>query len=130
MMADVEQVEVVVAHKERATLRVGEVFVKIDADQTRTDVEVEAMAMAPIPTPAVLWRKPPVLALAALPGTALGRLGEPSTASPAAWAAAGAAARMLHDAPLPPWPSSRFDDLASRLDGECELLVANGVLPS
>jgi hypothetical protein len=54
------------------------VFLKIDADQTRTDVEVEAMAMAPIPTPEVLWRKPPVLALAALPGTALGRLGEPA----------------------------------------------------
>jgi aminoglycoside phosphotransferase (APT) family kinase protein len=37
---------------------------------------------------------------------------------------------MLHDAPLPPWPSSRFDDLASRLDGECERLVTNGVLPA
>src|SRR5262247_1873327 len=92
-MADVEEVEVVVAHHERATLRVGNVFLKIDADQTRTDVEVEAMAMAPIPTPEVLWRKPPVLALAALPGVALGRLGEPSPASPAAWAAAGAAVR-------------------------------------
>src|SRR5918994_2147710 len=67
-MAPVEDVEVVVAHNERATLRVGDVFVKIDADQTRTDVEVEALAMAPIPTPEVLWRKPPVLALAALPG--------------------------------------------------------------
>ena len=74
IMADVEEVEVVVAHHERATLRVGDVFLKIDADQTRTDVEVEAMAMAPIPTPEVLWRKPPVLALAALPGTALGQL--------------------------------------------------------
>src|SRR3982074_1022825 len=116
MMADVEEIEVVFAHKERATLRVGDVFLKIDADQTRTDFEVEAMAMAPIPTPEVLWRKPPVLALAALPGTALGRLGEPSIASPAAGAAAGAAARTLHDAPPPPWPSSRFEDLASRLD--------------
>src|SRR5689334_18331940 len=106
-MADVEEVEVVVAHNERATLRVGNVFLKIDADQTRTDVEVEAMAMAPIPTPEVLWRKPPVLALAALPGTALGRLGEPSAASAAAWAAAGAAARTPHDAPLPPWPGPR-----------------------
>jgi aminoglycoside phosphotransferase (APT) family kinase protein len=128
-MADVEEVEVVVAHNERATLRVGDVFLKIDADQTNTDVEVEAMAMAPIPTPEVLWRKSPVLALAALPGTALGRLGKPSTASPAAWAAAGAAVRKLHDAPLPPWPGRRLDELASRLDGECELLVANGVLP-
>ena len=76
-MAGVDEVKVVVAHNERATLRVGDVFLKIDADQTRTDVEVEAMAMAPVPTPEILWRKPPVLALAALPGTALGRLGEP-----------------------------------------------------
>ena len=87
----VPEVEVVVAHSERATLRVGNVFVKVDGDQTRTGVEVEAMAMAPVPTPRILWHKPPVLALAAGAGTALGRLGEPSTASPAAWAAAGAA---------------------------------------
>src|SRR5947207_14759897 len=106
-MADVDEVEVVVAHNERATLRVGDVFLKIDVDQTRTDVEVEAMTMAPIPTPEVLWRKPPVLALAALPGPALGRLGEPSPASPAAWAGPGAAVRLLHDEPLPPWPRSR-----------------------
>src|SRR5215475_13023452 len=128
-MAAVEEVEVVIAHNERATLRVGDVFLKIDADQTRTDVEVQAMAMAPIPTPDVLWRKPPVLALAALPGTALGRLGKPSAASSAAWAAAGAAARMLHDAPLPPWPGRSPAELASDLDGECEWLVANEVLP-
>src|SRR5664279_2096944 len=124
-MADMEEVEVVVAHNERATLRVGEIFLKIDADKTRTDVEVEAMAMAPIPTPEVLWRKPPVLALAALPGTALGRLGEPSIASSAA-----PAARMLHDAPLPPWPGKSLDESASHLDGECEWLVINGVLPT
>ena len=81
---DVNEVEVVVAHHECATLRVGDVFLKIDADQTRTDVEVEAMAMVPVPTPEVLWRKPPVLALAAVKGTRLGHLGEPSPASPAA----------------------------------------------
>ena len=130
MIADVEEVEVVVAHQERATLRVGAVFLKVDADQTRTDVEVEAMAMAPIPTPEVLWRKPPVLALAALPGTALGRLGEPSTASPAAWTAAGAAARVLHDAPLPPWPGGSLDEAASELEAECEWLLTNEVLPT
>jgi aminoglycoside phosphotransferase len=129
-MAGVEEVEVVVAHSERATLRVGDVFLKIDADQERIEVEVEAMAMVPIPTPQVLWRKPPVLALAALPGKALGHLGEPSTASPAAWAAAGAAVRVLHDAPLPPWPGRSLDELASRLDGECDWLVTNGVLPA
>jgi Phosphotransferase enzyme family len=129
-MAGVAEVEVVVAHHERATLRVGDTFLKIDADQTRTDVEVAAMALAPIPTAEVLWRRPPVLALAALPGTALGRLGEPSTSSPAAWIAAGAAARRLHDAPLPPWPGRSLDEYASQLDGECAWLVTNDVLPA
>jgi len=129
-MTDVEEVEIVVAHHERATLRVGEVFLKIDADQRRADVEVEAMTMAPIPTPEVLWREPPVLALAALPGMALGRLGEPSTASSAAWAAAGAAVRMLHDAPLPLWPGRSLGEKASSLDSECTWLLANDVLPT
>ena len=127
---EVEEVQVVVAHRERATLRVGDVFLKVDSDQTRIDVEIEAMAMAPVPTPEILWRKPPVLALAAVPGTALGRLEERSTASSSAWAAAGAAIRALHDAPLPPWPGPNVDDLAARLDRECEWLIANDVLPA
>jgi len=130
MMFDVEGVEVVVAHSERATLRVGDLFVKIDSDQARTDVEVEAMELAPVPTPEILWRKPPVLALAAVPGTALGHLGEPSAASPAAWAAAGAAIRTLHDAPLPRWPGRKIDEIAAHLIGECEWLVVNDVLPA
>ncbi len=65
-----QEIEVVSAHRERVTLRVGDVFLKIDSDQSRVDVELEAMALAPIPTPDVLWRKPPVLALAAVAGTA------------------------------------------------------------
>ena len=130
MIGDVEEVEVVVAHHERATVRVGEVFLKIDADQTYTDVEVEAMALAPVPTPEVLWRRPPVLALAALRGSALGRLGTPSTASPAAWAAAGAVVRRLHDAPLPPWPGRSLEEKAAGLDTECAWLLENDVLPT
>lgn len=129
MMGDVTDIEVVVAHGDRATLRVGDVFLKIDTDQGRTDAEVEAMAVAPVPTPEILWRRPPVLALAAVPGRALGRLQEPSSASPAAWAAAGAAIRTLHDAPLPPRPGRSVDELASRLAEECDWLVANDVLP-
>ncbi|HEV7192943.1 MAG TPA: phosphotransferase [Jatrophihabitantaceae bacterium] len=125
-----EEVEVVVAHNERATLRVGDVFLKIDADQSRTDVEVEAMAKAPVPAPHVLWRRPPVLALAAVPGTPLGHLGESSTASSAAWGAAGSAVRALHDAPLPPWPGRTLDELASHLARECEWLIDNDVLPA
>src|SRR6478672_2617270 len=130
MIADMDEIQVVVAHRERATLRVGYVFLKIDADQARTDREVEAMALAPVPTPEILWRNPPVLALAAVRGTALGHLGEPSPASSAAWAAAGAAVRALHDAPLPPWPGRSLDELGSHLAGECEWLVANDVLPA
>jgi aminoglycoside phosphotransferase (APT) family kinase protein len=130
MIVAVDEVEVVVAHSARATLRVGDVFLKIDAVQTRIDVEVEALALAPIPTPQVLWHEPPVLALAAVPGTALGRLGEPSPAAPAAWAAAGAALRRLHDAPLPPWPGRTHEELEADLDRECAWLIAEGVVPT
>ncbi|MFJ6930453.1 phosphotransferase family protein [Streptomyces nigra] len=128
-----DEVEVVVAHSERATLRVGDVFLKVDADPARLDVEVEAMSLAPVPTPEVLWRKPVVLATAAVRGTTLGRLGGPSTGSLAAWAAAGAAIRTLHDAPLPPRPGRAGRSIAAlsaELDAECEALVANGFLPA
>jgi hypothetical protein len=125
-----EKVEVVVAHSDRATLRVGDVFVKIDSDQTNLDVEVEAIALAPVPTPQILWRKAPALAIAAVPGEALGVLGEPSPASPAAWAAAGAVIRQLHDAPLPPWPGRILDDIVTELDRECSWLISNAVLPA
>jgi aminoglycoside phosphotransferase (APT) family kinase protein len=37
---------------------------------------------------------------------------------------------MLHEAPLPPWPGRSLDEAASDLDGECEWLVTNGVLPT
>ncbi|MCX5367019.1 phosphotransferase [Streptomyces sp. NBC_00124] len=128
-----DEVEVVVAHSERATLRVGDVFLKVDADRARIDAEVEAMSLAPVPTPEVLWCKPPVLAIAALPGTTLGSLGGPSTGSPAAWAAAGAAIRKLHEGPLPPRPGQAGRSivaLTAELDDECEVLVTNGVLPA
>lgn len=78
-----DEAKVVVCHSERATLRVGDVFLKVDADQARIDVEVEAMALAPVPTPKVLWRKPPVLAIAAVPGTALGPQSSPPSPVPA-----------------------------------------------
>jgi aminoglycoside phosphotransferase (APT) family kinase protein len=126
----VEEIEIVVTHSERATLRVGDVFLKIDSDQARIDVEIAAMAMVPVPTAQILWRTPPVLALATVPGTALGHLGEPSTASSAAWVATGAAVRRLHDAPLPPWLGHKVEHLAAHLAFECDSLVANDVLPA
>ncbi|MGZ0149145.1 phosphotransferase family protein [Kribbella sp. WER1] len=126
------EVRVVAAHTERATVRVGDLFLKVDPDRARIDREVEAMSLAPVPTPNVLWREPPVLALSAVPGTVLGRIGRPSTASPGAWAAAGAALRVLHDVPAPPWRGRAgrpLDELTTDLDRECERLIAADVLP-
>jgi aminoglycoside phosphotransferase (APT) family kinase protein len=124
-----DEVEVVVAHSQRATLRVGDTFLKVDADLAHAEVEAEAMVLAPVPTPTVLWRKPPVLAIAAVPGEALGILGEPSPASPAAWRAAGAAIRTLHDAPLPPFTGRTLEHFRAELDRECDGLLESGVLP-
>ncbi len=130
MIADVDHVDVVLANNDRVALRVVDTFFKVDADQARTDVEVEAITLAPVPTPEILWRKPPVLAIAALRGRTLGRLAKPSTASPAAWAAVGQTVRALHDAPLPPWPGTSVDELATRLADECDWLITNKVLPA
>ncbi len=129
-MADVSEVEVVIAHQERATLRVGDLFLKVDADPDRTRLELEAMTLAPVPTAEVLWHRPSVLALAAVRGAPLARLGEPSSASSAAWAAAGTVVRRLHETPPPPWPSRREADPAGELDRECAWLVDHDVLPA
>lgn len=129
MIGEVNQVDIVLTNNDRVTLRVGDTFLKIDADQKRTDAEVEAMTLAPIPTPKILWRKPPVLALAALRGRTLGRLGETSAASPTAWATVGSTIRTLHAAPLPPRRGTSLAVLSSRLADECTWLVANQVLP-
>lgn len=98
-------VDVVLVNNDRVTVRVGDVFLKIDADPDRSAREVEAITLAPVPTPEVLWRTPQVLALARVPGSPLDEPGRPSIAPPAAWEAVGLAIRSLHDAPLPPWPA-------------------------
>ncbi|MBB2891666.1 phosphotransferase [Flexivirga oryzae] len=124
------EIEIVVAHSERTTLRVGNVFLKVDADPARIEHEIIAMDLAPIPTPQVLWHQPSVLALATVPGKPLGKLGEPLSAPPAAWVAAGATIRKLHEAPLPPWTAPGHDELAAELDQECSWLIAHDVLPA
>ena len=125
-----ESVEVVVAHQARATLRVGDVFLKVDADRAAAEAEVAAMRAVPVPTAEVLWHHPPVLALAALPGAALGRLGEPDHASTAAWAATGATIRRLHGAPVPSRPGRRGRERRESVDRECAWLVEHDVVPA
>ncbi|GAA4161453.1 phosphotransferase [Gryllotalpicola daejeonensis] len=126
--APASDLEIVVAHQARATLRVGDVFLKIDSEQGNIDAEVEAIELAPVPTPTILWQKPNVLALARVPGTALGRLGEPSPAPASAWAAVGAVVRRLHEAPMPARQGASLVDVAARLDGECEALTRTDLL--
>lgn len=121
-------VEVVLANNDRVTVRVGDLFLKIDADHDRGHVEFEALERAPVPTPEVVWHQPPVLALKALAGQTLGKLGEQPTATPAAWAAVGAALRVLHDAPPPARTGPTIDDLRAKLDASCTWLRRNAVL--
>lgn len=129
-MALVDRVDVVLANNNRVTVRVRDTFLKIDADGERAAKEARAINLAPVPTPKILWHTPPVLALGALSGGTLGRLGEPSTAAAAAWTAVGRSLRRLHDAPLPPWPGKTIDSLANRLHDACDWLQANDVLPA
>ena len=77
-MGEQPTVEIALANNDRVTLRVGDTFLKVDADRERSAKEVEAIALAPIATPEIRWHRPPVLALAALPGKPLDRLGASS----------------------------------------------------
>ena len=132
-----KDVDIVLVNNDRVTVRVGDVFLKVDADAARTAREVRAMSLAPVPTAPILWHTPPVLALAAVRGSPLAIPGEPSEASGEVWATVGAAVRRLHDAPLPPWPlpytnAARWqgiDALAAELARECDWLTAHDVLP-
>jgi aminoglycoside phosphotransferase (APT) family kinase protein len=129
MMSTMDAVEVVVAHQERAVVRVGDVFLKIDADRARVEVELAAMERAAVPVPEVLWRRHPVLALARVPGAALGPVGRPSTAEPAAWAAAGEMARALHEQPVNGgWPTWYGADAEAFLAVECSWLVEHEIV--
>lgn len=134
MTASLPDVEVVVAHRARATLRIGDVFLKVDPDREGIDAEVAAMAAVPVPTPRVLWREHPVLAIELVPGTALGTFGRPSPVAPAAWTAAGAALRAVHETP---WPSAgprgggrESGAMAHRLDSACAWFLAHDVVPA
>ena len=125
-----DEVEVVVAHSQRVTLRVGDVFLKIDSDPAHADIEVRAMAMAPIPTPAVLWRKPPVLAIAAVAGEALGT---PRRTIRRVAGGVGRGGCRHSGAPrctVATVAGAQPHDVAAELDSECAWLLANGVLPA
>ena len=123
------EVEVIAAHRARATLRVGDVFLKVDPDRTGIDAEVAAMTLVTVPTPEILWRNHPVLAIGLVQGTALGKYGYRSPVGPASWTAAGAAVRVLHETPLPSWGGQSIDELVERLDEACAWIRTNEAVP-
>ena len=97
-------VDIVTSHHERAVVRVGDVYLKVETDLAKARGEVAALHGAPVPVPALLWWRfgtPSVLALAAVAGRPLGALGDERVAPPSAWTAAGAMARRLHRSPVP-----------------------------
>lgn len=90
-------IEVVVAYHDRVVVRQGDTFLKIAADPAKSASERWAMSLvAGVPVPRVLWHEPGVLALERVRGRPLD-----DSATSAAWAAAGAAARQIHEADAP-----------------------------
>ena len=89
-------VHVVSSHHERAVVRVGDVFVKVETDPERAARELNALASVDVvAVPRVLWSQegpPHVLALSAITGTQLATLGQPSPFGDDAWRAAAGAA--------------------------------------
>ena len=88
------------------------------------------MAMVPVPTPEILWRRPPVLALAALPGrrsaTSASRRPRRRRRGPRRVPPSGrCTTRRCRHGPVGASTSSHRTST-----GECEWLVANDVLPA
>jgi hypothetical protein len=121
---DPAQVEVVLAHQERVTVRVGDVFLKIDADDERLRTEVAALTTVSVPCPPLLWCRPHVVALQAIAGEPLALLGSPSAFGAGAWQAAGAVARLIHAMAPPAWARPSVEP---ELDRESAWLVDRGL---
>lgn len=86
--------EVVVAHQDRAVLRLGDVFVKVESDPAKAQREHDLLSSVPVPVPQVVWWRPgspSLLGLARATGESL-----LDSDDPRAWAAAGETTRRLH----------------------------------
>jgi len=84
--------ELLIAHDERAVVRVGDVYIKADIDSDRLGREVAALRTATVPRPDVLWHRRAavsLLALSTVPGVPLAVLGAPSPHADHTWALAG-----------------------------------------
>lgn len=121
--------EVVVAHSERAVVRAGDVFIKIETNPRKAERELEALAFAPVPVPAVVWKRlgqPSLIALERVDGRPLD-----TVASHDEWAAVGRAVRRIHDAPRPNWEPWIGPGVVQQwLDFDRDWLLANTAVDS
>lgn len=125
--AVVDLVEVVVAHRERAVLRVGDCYIKVEAVPTKAQREHDILEARPVPVPEVLWFRsgdPSVLVLTEVRGRPL-----TDQSSAASWREAGQVVRSLHDSPLLDW-ESWFDpaEVCRCIDLDRTWLVERGLL--
>lgn len=99
-MPEPSRVQVVLAHHERAVVRSGDIFIKIDANADRLWRETQALGCVDVPVPEVLWSRdePAMLALAGLAGRPLSGDDPPGT-----WAGVGEVVQQLHATRLPDW---------------------------
>jgi hypothetical protein len=68
--------EILVAHQDRAVVRVGDAYIKVETDHAKAKREQAILCSAPVPVPEVLWWRPgnpSLLALARVSGDALTR---------------------------------------------------------
>lgn len=96
-------VEVIVSHHERAVVRLGDCYVKVESIPIKAQREHDILEARPVPMPEVLWFRsgdPSVLALTEVRGRPL-----TDQSSAASWRAAGRVVRSLHDSPVPDWDS-------------------------
>jgi aminoglycoside phosphotransferase (APT) family kinase protein len=99
MAADPPGIDLLVQHQDRAVVRVGDTYVKIERDTDKAAREHAALGCVPVPVPEVLWFQPGPPAVLALRHVE----GRPITADapPSEWRLAGETVRALHRAPRP-----------------------------
>ena len=119
--------EILLEHQDRAVVRVGDVFIKVETDIDKAMREREVLGIAPVPVPEVLWwmlGHPSLLALARVTGAALS-----GSTSSDDWRAAGQVVRRLHEEPTPEWQSwLRPGVVRHWLDDDRDWLLAHALL--
>lgn len=122
--------ELLIAHDERAVVRIGDAYIKADVDAERLDREVRALGAVNVPRPEILWHRRgtvSLLALSEVTGVPLASLGAPSPHPAGIWFLAGQIARQVHDEPVPESLAAPSEYLGEDLDELEEWLLSRSL---